>query len=99
MKEQGKQYTDAHRQSQHSTVSVGEEVLLQQRKHDKFTTQFETEPYKVVDRTGSQVTIQSPSGVQYKRNVSLTKPFIRSEQANEQTDTAHEKKTQITRDA
>ena len=58
-KELGKQYTDSHRHAKESSVTVGDEVLLQQRKQDKFSTHFEPVPYKVVEKTGSQVTIQS----------------------------------------
>ena len=76
-KELGKQYTDSHRHAKESSVTVGDEVLLQQRKQDKFSTHFEPVPYKVVEKTGSQVTIQSKTGTPYKRNVSHTKPYIR----------------------
>ena len=73
--ELGKQYTDSHRHAKESSVTVGDEVLLQQRKQDKFSTHFEPVPYKVVEKTGSQG--HSKAGKSYKRNVSHTKPYIR----------------------
>lgn len=76
-KELGKQYTDSHRHAKESNTKVGDEVLLQQRRRDKFSTHFEPDPYKIVEKTGSQVTVQSNTGVQYKRNVSHTRPYIR----------------------
>jgi hypothetical protein len=86
-KEQGKQYTDQRRHAQESDTAVGDEVLVQQRKQNKFSTPFEPEPYKVVDKAGSQVTIESPSGVRYKRNVSHTKPYIRRDTSVENSNT------------
>ena len=50
--------------------------LLQQKKQDKLTTTFESEPYKVVDKVGPQVTIESPEGARYKRNVQMTKKYV-----------------------
>jgi len=93
-KDQGKQYTDTHRHAKESEVTVGDEVLLRQRKHDKFSTQFEPEPYKVVEKTGSQVTIQSNEGVKYKRNVSHTKPYIRRDDTQEHAEETQQTDTQ-----
>ena len=80
-KEAGKQYGDEKRHAKETEVAVGDEVLLQQKKHDKLKTAFEPEPCKVFEKLGSQVLIQSPAGVRYKRNVAHTKKYIR-----EQTD-------------
>jgi hypothetical protein len=86
-KEQGKQYTDQRRHARESDTAVGDEVLIQQRKQDKLSTPFEPDPYKVVDKAGSQVTVESPSGIQYKRNVSQTKPYIRRDTQTEHSNT------------
>lgn len=78
-KEKGKQYADATRHAKESEIKVGDEVLLKQKQTNKLTTPFESEPYKVVEKVDSSVTIQSPTGVKYKRNVAHTKPYIRKE--------------------
>ena len=40
-----------------SDLQLGDKVLLQNTLKDKLSTQFETSPYEVVDKKGSQVTI------------------------------------------
>ena len=92
-KEIGKQYIDAKRHATETEVVVGDEVLLQQKKHDKLTTNFEHEPYKVVEKLGSQVLIRSPTGVHYKRNVAHTKKYIR-EPKDKTDDTSQSPDTQ-----
>ena len=75
MKQKVKDDADSRRGAKESNIQVGDSVLLQQQKRDKLTPQFEPEPYSVVGRHGSQIWIQSPAGVQYKRNVALTKKY------------------------
>ena len=77
-KEKGKEYADKKRQAKYTDIHVGDEVLLKQKKHDKLTTTFEPEPYKVLHKNGSEVLIQSPAGVKYKRNVAHTKKYIQA---------------------
>ena len=57
--------------------------MVQQEKTHKLSTNFNPIPYQVVDRNGSQVTVESPDGVQYRRNTSHLKQFIQSEPLNE----------------
>ncbi|KAK3108849.1 hypothetical protein FSP39_017183 [Pinctada imbricata] len=77
-KGKGKLYADKRRNATESTVKVGDDVLLKQQKRDKFTTTFESEPYKVVDKRGNNVTTESSTGVQYERNSSHVKPYLSS---------------------
>ena len=56
-------------------IEVGDSVLLQQQKQDKLTERFEADSYRVVDRSGNQITVESPAGVRYKRNISHTKKY------------------------
>ncbi|KAK7088341.1 hypothetical protein V1264_022269 [Littorina saxatilis] len=87
-KEKGKEYADMKRCAKESDVNVGDAVLLQQKKHDKLTPTYDPEPYKVVEKTGSQVVVQSPDGAKkYKRNVAHTKKFVTREQPGETTNT------------
>ena len=60
------------------------------RKDNKLTSFYEPEPYKVVEKNGSQVFVESPAGDQYKRNVAHTKRFIREEMSSaSQTESEH----------
>ena len=56
--------------------------MLQQKRQDKLTSFYEPEPYKVVEKNGSQVLVESPAGDRYKRNVAHTKRFIREAMSN-----------------
>ena len=60
-------------------MKVGDEVLVKQKKTNKLSLDYEKEPYTVLDKHGSQLTVQSPSGKTMKRNVTFTRPFTASE--------------------
>ena len=79
----GKEYADERRNASESSVKVGDEVLVKQNKTNKLSLNFEKEPYTVLDKHGSQLTVQNKTGKTVKRNVTFTKPFISSETANE----------------
>ena len=78
----GKEYADERRNASESSVKVGDEVLVKQNKTNKLSLNFEKEPYTVLDKHGSQLTVQNKTGKTVKRNVTFTKPFISSETAN-----------------
>ena len=73
-KDQGKEYADNRRGAKECEFTVGDKVLLKQGKGNKLTPAFECDPYKVIEKCGNSVTIQSPEGVQYQRNLSHLKP-------------------------
>ena len=77
----GKEYADEKRNACESSVKVGDDLLLKQKKLNKLSTEFEKTPYKVIEKQGSQVTIQSPLGKTVKRNVTFTKPLVRDGQS------------------
>ena len=58
------------------TMEAVDKVHLQQQKQNKLTTPYETVPYDVVERHGTQVTIASPEGVRYRRKISQVKRFL-----------------------
>ncbi len=61
-KEKAKLYSDEQKGAQYSKVDTGDTVLIRQDKVDKFTTLFNTTPHKVVNKTESQVVVESPTG-------------------------------------
>ena len=53
--------------------------MLKQKKTHKLTTSFENEPYNFIQKSGSELTVQSPGGVKYRRNVAHAKMYVRSD--------------------
>lgn len=74
-KQKGKDYADTRRNARESDLQQGDQVLLKQNRSNKLDTPFHPEPYKVVDKRGSEVTIQSSTGERYRRNVTHVKKF------------------------
>ena len=68
-KEKGKEYHDHKFHVKEGQVEVGDVVVLQQRKENKLSSNFLSEPYKVIEKKGNSVQIESTEGVQKRRNV------------------------------
>ena len=75
MKGKGKVYADEKRNAQKSSVEVGDIVLQKQKKSNKLTTNFSSDPYRVIKKEGSKVTLQDTDGVTTQRNSSFVKKF------------------------
>ena len=75
-KGKAKLYADERRGARYSQVDVGDTVLIQQDKVDKFTTPFNATPHKVVNKTGNQVVVESPTGARYRRNTTHVKKYV-----------------------
>lgn len=75
-KEKGKLYADEKRCARESDVKEGDMVLLRQEQRNKLTPTFRPEPYRVLDKLGNRVVVESPDGVQYKRNSTHVKKFL-----------------------
>ena len=71
-----KAYRDQKVRARESDIQIGDRVLLLQRKEDKLSTAFRNEEFEVIDRNGTQVTVESPTGARYTRNTSHIKPII-----------------------
>ena len=59
-------------------IEVGDTVLLRREKENKLTAPFAGTPFKVKQKNGTQITVLSPEGVAYKRNVSHAKKYFGS---------------------
>ena len=59
-KTKAKIYADTSRGAQPCDLQVGDQVLLKQKKSNKLSTNFQPEPYEIVERKGNSVVIQSP---------------------------------------
>ncbi|XP_068738483.1 uncharacterized protein [Montipora capricornis] len=82
-KEKGKLYTDEKRCGRKSDVKEVNTVLLRQKRKNKLTPNFRQEPYHVLDKSGNSVVVESPDGVQYKRNSTHVKKFLERRNAPE----------------
>ncbi|CAL9687298.1 unnamed protein product [Knipowitschia caucasica] len=83
-KGKAKIYADERRGAQYSKVDIGDTVLVQQDKIDKFTTPFNATPHKVVSKIGNQVVVESPTGARYHRNTTHVKKYVMHETNEEQ---------------
>jgi hypothetical protein len=83
-KEKMKGYADKRRNAKESNLSEGDKVLLKQQRINKWTTTFESQPYQVIDKHGNSVLVESPEGVQYKRNTTHVKPLQERESGSEE---------------
>jgi hypothetical protein len=68
LKDRNKLYIDTKRKALKSELSFGDNVLVKQSQQNKMCTPFCTTPYKLIHKSGNQCVVQSPEGVQYKRN-------------------------------
>ena len=59
-------------------------MLVKQRKENKLSTTFEDAPYKVTKKYGNEVTVTSHVGVNYKRNVTEVKKYLKASDGPEQ---------------
>ena len=56
-KQKGKDYADNRQNAQETDLQQGDQILLKQNRRNKLDTHFHPEPYKVVDKKGSKVTV------------------------------------------
>lgn len=75
MKEKGKIYADQKRKTRESDIDVGDIVLQKQTKTNKLSTSFEHDPYYVIKREGSRLTLKNNEGNISQRNSSFVKKF------------------------
>ncbi|CAG2188483.1 unnamed protein product [Mytilus edulis] len=78
-KEKGKIYADKRRGACESDIRVDDQVLVRQDRGNKMSTPFVPSPFKVVEKIGNSVLVESDQGVQYRRNVTHLKKFIERE--------------------
>ena len=54
---------------------VGDTVLLKAEKTNKLSINFNPDPFKLVHKTGSEVTLKNKAGVELKRNTAFVKKY------------------------
>lgn len=68
-KEKGKKYYDKRCHVKKRQVNEGDVVVLQQKKENKLSPNFIREPYRVLEKKGNSIQIESSDGIQRRRNV------------------------------
>ena len=68
-----KEFADQKRGAEISDVLEGDQVLLEQKRQNKLTTNYESAPYEVLQRDGNAATLRGPDGVVKLRNVACMK--------------------------
>ena len=68
-------YANERRKAQQNDLVPGDTVLLKQKRENKLTTPFEETPYKIAFKTGSDITVTSPEGKSYRRNVTEVRKY------------------------
>ena len=71
-----KNYAEVNKGAKESDVKVDDLVLVKGDQPNKLDAPFKPEPFRVVDKRGSNVTVQSPQGVCYDRNTHHVKQFV-----------------------
>jgi hypothetical protein len=75
MKEKGRLFADTRLGAKDSDIHSGDKVLVKQDRENKMSTRFNPSPFKVVERNGNSVVVESDQGVWYRRNVTHLKKF------------------------
>ncbi|CAC5388196.1 unnamed protein product [Mytilus coruscus] len=74
-KHKNKMYIDEKRNAHESDLKTGDNFLVKQQYTNKMTTLFISIPYKLVEKIGNQCVVQSPEGLQYRRNTTHVKTY------------------------
>ena len=87
-KERGKLYADEKRGARESDEKEGNRVLLKQEQTNKLTPTFRPAAFRVLEKTGNSV-VDSPEGVQHKRNSTRVKKFVERDGPPEEDPSPH----------
>ena len=90
MKQRRTDYADERRGAQENSLATGDQVLMKQRKENKPATSFGETPHKITSKYGNEVTVMSPEGASYKRNVTEVKKYLTGSEGPDQQDTGQD---------
>ena len=71
-----KEYADRTRSAKKSEIEEGDQVLLKKNRENKLSPNYEPEPYTVIQKNGSAVTLKSVEGTTKMRNAAHMKHFV-----------------------
>jgi hypothetical protein len=77
-KAKAKEYTNTEtRHAKTRNLAVGDEVLVTQKRKNKYSTQFGKDPMKIIKINGSQIILEDRHGKQHRRNSSHVKKYLK----------------------
>ena len=71
----GKAYADNRRAATPKSIRIGDAVLLRAEKSNKLSSNFNPSPFKVVNKTGAEVTVRNDAGAEFKQNTAFVKKY------------------------
>ena len=71
----GKAYADNRRGATPKSIRIGDAVLQRAEKSNKLSSNFNPSPFKVVNKTGAEVTVRNDAGAEFKRNTAFVKKY------------------------
>ena len=80
------EYTDSEARERNAEMQQRRTDFADGRPH-KLSTTFEDAPYKFTNKYGIEVTVTSPEGVNYKRNVTEVKKYLKTSNGSDQQST------------
>ena len=105
-KQKGKAYVDQARLPEDSPIEPGDVVLVKNHKpKNKLSPMFGDKLYRVMDKQGSEVTVESSDGATYRRNSSHVQKYHQGDKqeqpqdelVTEKSDSVEEKETGMNR--
>lgn len=85
----GKAYADLKRCATLKSIRVGNTVLFKEEKTNKLSTNLKPDPFKVIHKTGSEVSLRNKASVELKRNTMFIK------KCNERRDVTNGEEDQV----
>lgn len=79
----GKEYGDMTRRAREKEIEVGDLVVMEQERENKLSTTFGPEKCEVIKKTGSDITVRTPTGKTVRRNAKVIKKFIENEDTSD----------------
>ena len=70
------EHADSKRHAKTSDIAEGDPILLRQNRENKFSPTFEPEPYRVLEKNGNAVVIETSAGQSKMRNAGHMKKFV-----------------------
>ena len=70
-----KAYADARRGAMLKSIRIGDTVRLKAEKSNKLSTNFRPSPFKVVQKTGTEVTVRNEAEEEFRRNSAFVKKY------------------------
>ena len=82
----GKAYADTRRGAMPKSIWpwIGDTVLLKVEKSNKLSTNFRPSPFKVVQKTGTEVTVRNEAGEEFRRNTAFLKKYNEQDSVSRQ---------------